>query len=174
MIVGFGRMDAWKHHETAARVYRIGNRCHSCTDLIRARLDQCSVRAPVSGVVIDVVSNPGQFMSLAVPTPLLHLAPDGSLQVRAEVDSRDVQRICAAQPATVTVDGLTTPPIHAQVASINPVASVSSFARASVTSGAGHGGRFVCRIRRRATSPIGAWAITAKPFSSKFRRHQRG
>jgi multidrug resistance efflux pump len=90
---------------------------------VRARLDQCSVRAPVNGVIIDVVSNPGQFMSLAVPTPLLHLAPDGSLQVRAEVDSRDVQRVCAVQPATVTVDGLTTPPIHAQVVSINPVIS---------------------------------------------------
>lgn len=90
---------------------------------VRARLDQCSVRAPVNGVVIDVVSNPGQFMSLAVPAPLMHLAPDGSLQVRAEVDSRDVQRVCAAQPATVTVDGLTTPPIHAQVESISPVIS---------------------------------------------------
>ena len=86
-------------------------------------MDQCSVRAPVNGVVIDVVSNPGQFMSLAVPAPLLHLAPDGSLQVRAEVDSHDVQRVCAAQTATVTADGLTTPPIRAHVESISPVIS---------------------------------------------------
>ena len=92
-----------------------GNAAAGQLEEVRARLDQCSVRAPVNGFVIDVVSNPGQFMSLAVPAPLMHLAPDGSLQVRAEVDTRDVQKVCAAQPATVTVDGLTTPPIHAQV-----------------------------------------------------------
>jgi HlyD family secretion protein len=62
-------------------------------------------------------------MSLAVPAPLLHLAQDGSLQVRAEVDSRDVQRVCAAQPATVTVDAFTSPAVHAQVESISPVLS---------------------------------------------------
>jgi HlyD family secretion protein len=39
----------------------------------RAQLDHCSIRAPVDGVVADVVANPGQFMSLAVPAPLLHM-----------------------------------------------------------------------------------------------------
>jgi multidrug resistance efflux pump len=100
-------------------------------DEVRARLDQCSVRAPVNGAVIDVVSNPGQFMSLAVPAPFLHMAPDGRLQVRAEVDSRDVQRVCAGQPATVTVDGLTTPPIHALVDSISPVISARTLSVAA-------------------------------------------
>jgi len=42
----------------------------------RAQLDQCSIRAPVDGAVVDVVANPGQFMSLAVPAPLLHMVQD--------------------------------------------------------------------------------------------------
>jgi HlyD family secretion protein len=42
----------------------------------RAQLDQCSIRAPVDGVVVDVVANAGQFMSLAVPAPLLHMVED--------------------------------------------------------------------------------------------------
>jgi multidrug resistance efflux pump len=42
----------------------------------RAQLDQCSIRAPVDGVVVDVVANAGQFMSLAVPAALLHMVKD--------------------------------------------------------------------------------------------------
>jgi multidrug resistance efflux pump len=42
----------------------------------RAQLDQCSIRAPVDGVVANIVANPGQFMSLAVPAPLLHMVED--------------------------------------------------------------------------------------------------
>src|SRR6185437_14977529 len=45
-------------------------------DASRARLAQCSVRAPVSGVVLDVLVNRGQFLSLAVPQPLMHIVPD--------------------------------------------------------------------------------------------------
>ena len=58
----------------------------------RAQLDQCSVHAPVDGVVVDVLANPGEFMSLAVPAPLLQLAPDAKVQVRAEIDPRNLQR----------------------------------------------------------------------------------
>ena len=42
----------------------------------RARLEQCSVRAPADGIVLEVSANPGQFVSLAVPEPLLHMAQD--------------------------------------------------------------------------------------------------
>ena len=43
----------------------------------RAQLDQCSVRAPVAGVV-QTIATLGQFVSVAVPTPLLQLTPDPS------------------------------------------------------------------------------------------------
>ena len=73
-------------------------------DASRARLDQCTIRAPADGTVLDVLVNPGQFVSFAVPQPLLHIVPDGPLRVRAEVDVRDRARICLAQSATVTAD----------------------------------------------------------------------
>jgi multidrug resistance efflux pump len=89
----------------------------------RAQLDQCSVHAPVDGVVVDVLANPGEFMSLAVPAPLLQLAPDAKVQVRAEIDPRNLQRVCLAQPASVTVDAFPSKVIHAQIELINPVIS---------------------------------------------------
>jgi multidrug resistance efflux pump len=45
-------------------------------DASRARLDQCVIRAPVDGVVLDVLTSPGQFLSVAVPQPLLHVLAD--------------------------------------------------------------------------------------------------
>jgi HlyD family secretion protein len=89
----------------------------------RAQLDQCSVHAPADGVVVDVLANPGEFMSLAVPAPLLQLAPDAKVQVRAEVDPRSLQRVCLAQPASVTLDAFPSRVIHAEVELINPVIS---------------------------------------------------
>jgi HlyD family secretion protein len=89
----------------------------------RAQLDQCSVRAPVDGVVVDVLANPGEFMSLAVPAPLLQLVQDGNLQVQAEIDARDLQRVCLAQPATVTVNAEAKTVLAARVEFISPAIS---------------------------------------------------
>ena len=92
-------------------------------DASRARLAQCSVRAPVSGVVLDVLINRGQLLSLAVPQPLLHIVSDGQARVRAEVALRDLARICLQQRATITEDVLPNAAIQAQVASISPAIS---------------------------------------------------
>jgi len=43
----------------------------------KARLDQCSVRAPVAGVV-QVTSTLGQFVSTSIPVTLLQLTEDAS------------------------------------------------------------------------------------------------
>jgi len=44
-------------------------------DLAQARLDQCSLRAPVPGIV-EFVATLGQFVSEAVPATLARLTPD--------------------------------------------------------------------------------------------------
>jgi HlyD family secretion protein len=87
----------------------------------RAQLEQCSVRAPVDGIVVDVLTSLGEFMSLAVPTPLLQLVQDGNVQVKAEIDSRDLQRACLAQSATVTINAVTNTVLDAHVEFISPV-----------------------------------------------------
>jgi HlyD family secretion protein len=87
----------------------------------RARLEQCSVRAPVDGVVADILTNPGQFLSLAVPATLLHIIADGSLSVRVEVDPRDLARVCSQQSATVTAEAFPNLAMRAKVEAISPV-----------------------------------------------------
>jgi HlyD family secretion protein len=95
---------------------------------VRARLEQCSIRAPVSGRIVSVLVNPGQFLSLAVPEPLLHMVPDGTPRVRAEIDLRDLARVCENQPATVTTEAFPTASIRAEVESISPVLSPRTIA----------------------------------------------
>jgi HlyD family secretion protein len=94
----------------------------------RARLEMCSVHAPVDGTVLDVPANQGQFLSMAVPQPLLHIAQDGQLRVRAEADLRDFARLCPAQKATVAAEAFPNTTIRAQVASISPAVSARSMA----------------------------------------------
>jgi multidrug resistance efflux pump len=93
-------------------------------DASRARLEQCSIRAPVDGVVTDVLTNPGRFLSLAVPEPLLNLVQDGPLRVRAEIDPRDLGRVCVAQTATVSAEPFPNQAIRAQVASLGPAVTM--------------------------------------------------
>ena len=97
-------------------------------DNARARLEQCSIRAPVDGVVADVLANPGQFLSLAVPTTLLHIVADGPLQVRVEIDLRDLARVCSEQPATVTAEPFPSLSVRAKVQAMSPAMSPRTLA----------------------------------------------
>ena len=97
-------------------------------DAARARLDLCSVRAPVDGVVLDVLVNQGQFLSTAVPQPLLHIVQNGQLRIRAEVELKDAARVCASQTATVSAEAFPNATIHAQVASIGVAVTPRSIA----------------------------------------------
>ncbi len=94
----------------------------------RARLAQCTVSAPASGTVLDVDVNPGQFLSLAVPAPLLHIVPDGQARVRAEVALRDVPHLCAGQHASIAAETLPSAAIGAQVAAISPAVTARTLA----------------------------------------------
>ncbi len=106
-------------------------------DASRARLAQCSVRAPVSGVVLDVLINRGQFFSLAVPQPLLHIVPDGQARVRAEVALHDFAHVCLQQRATIAADALPNAAIQAQVVSISPTVSRATMGAAASAGSAG-------------------------------------
>jgi HlyD family secretion protein len=106
-------------------------------DSSRARLAQCSVRAPVSGVVLDVLVNRGQFFSLAVPQPLLHIVPDGQARVRAEVALHDFAHVCLQQRATIAADALPNASIQAEVVSISPTVSRGTMGAAANAASAG-------------------------------------
>jgi multidrug resistance efflux pump len=108
----------------------------------RVRLDQCTVRAPVDGTVLDVAANAGEYISLAVPQPLLHILPDGALRVRAEIELRDLTHVCVGQHASVTAEVLANTSIQAQVTSISPVVG----ARSMTTPGADARGQDVMAV----------------------------
>jgi HlyD family secretion protein len=105
-------------------------------DESRAKLAQCSVRAPVSGVVLDIPANRGQFLSVAVPQPLLHIVPDGQTQVRAEVALHDMAHVCLQQRATVSADAMPDAAIQAEVTAISPTISRATMGAAAVAAGA--------------------------------------
>jgi HlyD family secretion protein len=88
-------------------------------DGARARLEQCSVYAPVDGIVLDVLVNRGQFVSLAVPQPLIHIAAGGASRVRAEVALSDLPHVCPRQHATIAAEEPPNAAIPAHVASIS-------------------------------------------------------
>jgi multidrug resistance efflux pump len=73
-------------------------------DQAAAHLDYCAVRAPNEGVVLAVPAAPGQFISTAIPTTLVTMVDDRTRRVHAEVDERDVGKVCLAQRAVITAD----------------------------------------------------------------------
>jgi len=124
-------LRAGSREEDIRRSEALRNAAAAERDAARARLEQCSVRAPVDGVVLDVLVGQGQFLSLAVPQPLLHLVADGPLRVRAEVALRDLVHVCTAQSAVVSAEFSPTAVLHAKVAAIGPAANPRSLAAAT-------------------------------------------
>lgn len=104
-------------------------------DSVRAQLDQCTIRAPSAGVVLDVPATRGELFSVAAPQPLLHLTPDGPPRIRAEIEGRDAAHVCVGQATTVTSDVDPGAPLHAQVVSIAPQVAVRTLPAAAGQSG---------------------------------------
>jgi HlyD family secretion protein len=100
-------------------------------DETRARLDQCTVRAPAAGTVVDVLANAGQFFSSALPQPLLRMVQDGPARIRVEADLRDAARFCVSQGAAVISEAFPSAAIHAQVVSVSPLITPPRIAAAS-------------------------------------------
>jgi multidrug resistance efflux pump len=124
-------LRAGSREEDIRRAEALRDAAAADLDAARAQLAQCTVRAPVDGVVIDVLANKGQYFSLAVPQPLLHLVQDGQLRVRAEIEVHDASRVCASQTATVVAEAFPNARIRAHVASISPTVAPRSITTAA-------------------------------------------
>lgn len=75
------------------------------TDLSRA-----TIKAPISGVVLDRKVDPGQTVAASLQTPVLFtLAEDlQQMELHVDVDEADVGRVVAGQAATFSVDAYPT------------------------------------------------------------------
>jgi HlyD family secretion protein len=78
----------------------------SLVEEVAERLNYCFVRAPGDGLVLETLVTPGQFISSAIPITLLRLVDDSVRRVRAEVDERDLSKICVPQRAVVRTEGM--------------------------------------------------------------------
>jgi HlyD family secretion protein len=90
---------------------------------VAARLDRCSVRAPLAGIVLGTKVTPGQFISAAAPQTLLELIDGDQRGVRADVDERDIARICLQQGAVVTAENFPAAPLDAVTQAIGEMAA---------------------------------------------------
>jgi RND family efflux transporter MFP subunit len=85
---------------------------------LRARLDQMTVRAGISGVVLKRDVEPGDLV-----TPgklLLQLGDPASARVTATVDERDIPRVRRGQSALMSSDGLPGKVVRGHVSEITP------------------------------------------------------
>jgi multidrug resistance efflux pump len=92
----------------------------AAVDQSRARLDQCTVRAPVDGTVLTTNATPGQFVAATSASILLKMVDDRVQRVRAEVDERDLQKVCVGQHAKVAADGFKGVSLSGTVTLIDP------------------------------------------------------
>lgn len=100
-------------------------------DAERAQFEQCNVRAPVDGVVAEVLANAGQYFSTALPQALLRMVPDGPPRIRAEVELHDAPRICVGQNATVAAAAQPGATTGAEVTLVGPTAGTPTMPSAA-------------------------------------------
>jgi HlyD family secretion protein len=70
----------------------------------KARLNKCTVKAPLSGTVLRTLLKAGESVSTVFPQPIISLADTSQIRVRAEVDERDVGHVHLGQSVIVLAD----------------------------------------------------------------------
>jgi HlyD family secretion protein len=128
-----GRIITAQEHETAALDYANAEaalvRARTNLDLAQQRLEDATVRAPISGTVIEKTVSLGQVItsgtsSLGGGTTLIKMADLNKVRVRALVTEADIGTIQPNMTATVTVDAYPDRPFRGSVEKIEPQAVV--------------------------------------------------
>src|SRR5882672_9457614 len=98
-------------------------------DIAKQRRDDATVRAPITGTVLEQPVNNGQVISSATSsasggTTLLKMADLGRVRMRAMVGETDIGNVKTGQDASVTVDAFPNRTFNGQVEKIEPQAVV--------------------------------------------------
>lgn len=104
-------------------------RSRASLDLAQQRLEDATVRAPVTGTVIEKTVSVGQVITSATGafgggTTLLKMADLSKVRVRALVNETDIGSVRSGLPATVVVDAYPDRPFRGTVEKIEPQAVV--------------------------------------------------
>jgi HlyD family secretion protein len=93
--------------------------------LARVNLEKLKIRAPIDGTVLQLNIRQGELAAPNTPQPLLLIANLTALNVRAEVDERDVGEIKIGQPAKVRAPAFPGREFAGTVQSIAPLVEAS-------------------------------------------------
>ena len=93
----------------------------------RANLEKLRIRAPIDGTVLQININPGELATPTALQPLLMIANLMTLNVRAELDERDVSEIKVGQAASVRAAAFPGKEFAGSVTSIAPLVEPSRF-----------------------------------------------
>ena len=88
-------------------------------EVLTDKLEKCNVRAPISGVILKVMTKAGESYSTLLPRPLFTLADDSVRRVRAEVDERDIGKVKVGQASIITADAFPGERFEGQVIQIS-------------------------------------------------------
>ena len=75
------------------------------TSVASALAEQCTLKSPISGQVLQILRREGEFSGASQGTPLIIVGDVSRLIVRAELSERDAANVRMGQGVTVWVDG---------------------------------------------------------------------
>ena len=93
--------------------------------LARVNLEKLKIRAPIDGTVLQLNINPGELAAPSALQPLLSIANLSTLNVRAELDERDISEIKVGQAASVRAAAFPGKEFAGTVTSIAPLVEPS-------------------------------------------------
>ena len=93
--------------------------------LARVNLEKLRIRAPIDGTVLQININPGELAAPSALQPLLSIANLSTLNVRAELDERDIAEIKIGQAASVRAAAFPGKEFAGSVVSIAPLVEPS-------------------------------------------------
>ena len=91
----------------------------------RVNLEKTKIRAPIDGTVLQINIHPGELAAPSALQPLLLVANVSTLNVRAELDERDVAGIKVGQAASVRAAAFADKEFAGTVTSIGPLVEPS-------------------------------------------------
>ncbi len=120
-------LEATVLEEANARAQLV--KARTTLELARERMNDVTIRAPLSGTVIEKTIEPGNIIASASGTfgggtTLLKMADLSIVRVRALVDQTDIGKIQPGQSARVTVEAYPGRPFTGEVVKIEPQAVV--------------------------------------------------
>jgi HlyD family secretion protein len=93
--------------------------------LARVNLEKLKIRAPIDGTILQININPGELAAPSALQSLLSIANLSTLNVRAELDERDIGEIKVGQAATVRAAAFPGKDFAGTVISIAPLVEPS-------------------------------------------------